>query len=80
MDHMMPEMDGLETTHIIRSINVHNSKVPIIALTANVIKGTEQIFLSNSMDDILPKPIDLILLNSCLRKWLPKLIIEETVK
>jgi signal transduction histidine kinase/CheY-like chemotaxis protein len=80
MDHMMPEMDGLEATHIIRSINAHNSKVPIIALTANVIKGTEQIFLNNRMDDILPKPIDLLLLNSCLRKWLPKLIIEEAVK
>ena len=76
MDHMMPEMDGLEATRIIRDLGGYNSKVPIIALTANAIKGAEQMFLDNHLDGILPKPIDLIPLNLCLRKWLPKQIIK----
>ena len=71
MDHMMPEMDGLETTWRIRSLSPHNSRVPIVALTANVISGMEQMFLDNRMDDFLPKPISITALNLCLRKWLP---------
>jgi len=72
MDHMMPEMDGIETTINIRNLSRYNNKVPIIALTANVIKGTDEMFLNNKMNDILPKPINLDELNYCLRKWLPK--------
>jgi len=71
MDHMMPEMDGIETTAYIRTLGDYNANVPIVALTANVIKGMGELFLSNKMDDILPKPIDLNALNLCLRKWLP---------
>ena len=71
MDHMMPEMDGLETTLRIRSLNNWNEQAPIVALTANVISGMEQMFLDNRMDDFLPKPINISKLNLCLRKWLP---------
>ena len=77
MDHMMPEMDGLEATLHIRGLAGKNAAVPIIALTANAIKGTEQMFLGHGMDDILLKPLEFEELNLCLRKWLPKEIIEE---
>ncbi|MDR2183082.1 MAG: response regulator [Clostridiales bacterium] len=77
MDHMMPEMDGLEATLHIRGLGGKNAMVPIVALTANAIKGTEQMFLGHGMDDILLKPLEFEELNLCLRKWLPKEIIEE---
>ena len=77
MDHMMPEMDGIETTHNLRNLDQY-SQTPIIALTANTIKGTENLFLSNGLNDILAKPIEYRLLNLCLRKWLvPELIEDE---
>ncbi|MCL2364567.1 MAG: ATP-binding protein [Defluviitaleaceae bacterium] len=71
MDQMMPKMDGLEATRLIRSTNAHNQNVPIIALTANVIKGTKELFLNNQMNDVLAKPIDLDAFNHALRRWLP---------
>ncbi|MCL2373616.1 MAG: ATP-binding protein [Treponema sp.] len=76
VDHLMPEMDGLETTRNIRKLGGWNETVPIIALTANAIEGMEQIFLSNQMNDCLFKPIDIPSLNVCLRKWLPPQLIE----
>ncbi|ULQ60826.1 response regulator [Brucepastera parasyntrophica] len=77
MDHMMPGMDGIEATKLIRTINDYYKTVPIIALTANVINGAEKMFLENSFDDLLAKPMDLLSLAQCLYKWLPeKLIIE----
>ena len=78
MDHMMPEMDGIETTKHIRGLNGWNEAVPIIALTANAIAGVEQFFLENRMDDFLPKPVDTASLNRCLKKWLPSDIVIET--
>jgi signal transduction histidine kinase/CheY-like chemotaxis protein len=69
MDHMMPEMDGVETTRRIRELGY--KKIPIIALTANVVEGAENMFLSNQFDDFLAKPIEFASLNRCLRKWLP---------
>jgi signal transduction histidine kinase/CheY-like chemotaxis protein/HPt (histidine-containing phosphotransfer) domain-containing protein len=75
MDHMMPEMDGIETTKLIREMsseNPHYAELPIIALTANAISGTREMFLSHSFNDFLSKPIDTIKLNTILAKWLPK--------
>jgi len=69
MDHMMPEMDGIETTKLIRETYTN---LPIIALTANAISGTQEMFLSNGFNDFLSKPIDIIKLNSILEKWLPE--------
>jgi len=77
MDYMMPEIDGLETTRLIRELGGSNDKVPIIALTANATKDAEQLFLSGRMNDMLTKPMELNALNLCLRKWLPGLVIEE---
>jgi len=75
MDHMMPEMDGIEATKLIREMgkeNSHYADLPVIALTANAISGTKEMFLSNGFNDFLSKPIDTIKLNAILAKWLPK--------
>ena len=69
MDHMMPDMDGVEATKIIREIYAN---LPIIALTANAVSGVKEMFFSNGFNDFLSKPIDTINLNSILEKWLPK--------
>jgi signal transduction histidine kinase/FixJ family two-component response regulator len=68
MDHMMPEMDGIEATKYIREF----SDVPVIAFTANAISGTREMFMENSFNDFLSKPIDVIKLNAVLEKWIPK--------
>ena len=78
MDHMMPEIDGLEATNLIRDLGGWNGKVPIIALTANAIDGMDKIFLKNRMNDYLFKPLNISSLGLCLKKWLPSpLIIKE---
>jgi signal transduction histidine kinase/CheY-like chemotaxis protein len=71
MDHMMPEMDGIEATAKIRALGGHNKTVPIITLTANVLNGAEQMFLDNQFSGFLAKPIEFALLTRCLRQWLP---------
>ncbi|MDR2111005.1 MAG: response regulator [Spirochaetaceae bacterium] len=77
MDHMMPEMDGIETTARIRALGGHNKTVPIIALTANVINGAEAMFIENHFNGLLSKPIEFASLNRCLRRWLSPEKIRE---
>ncbi len=71
MDHMMPEMDGVETLRAIRKeIGTEYARnVPIIALTANAIVGNEEIFLSKGFQAFLSKPIDVGRLDAALRRW-----------
>lgn len=71
MDHMMPEIDGIETTHIIRRLHPEYNDVPIIALTANVVDGAQNIFLEEGMNDFVPKPIELPVIVEKLKTWLP---------
>jgi len=63
MDHMMPEMDGIETTKIIRDMGYDK---PIVALTANAISGSDEIFMKNGFSGFLSKPLDLQQLNKYL--------------
>ncbi len=73
MDHMMPGMDGIEATQIIREIGTeYTGNVPIVALTANAIKGVDQIFLDAGMNDFVAKPIDVKLLGLVMDKWIPQ--------
>jgi CheY-like chemotaxis protein len=65
MDHMMPRMDGIEATKIIRSLGY---KGPIVALTANALTGQAEMFLKNGFDDFISKPIDIRQLNMSLNK------------
>ncbi|MGN0153349.1 MAG: ATP-binding protein [Lachnospiraceae bacterium] len=77
MDHMMPELDGVETTKIIRRIGgEYGKKLPIIAMTANVVNDAKQMFLQNGFQDFLPKPVGLKTIDVILRKWLPGTKIE----
>ena len=78
MDHMMPEMDGVEATKRIRELGGEYLNLPIIALTANALSGTKEMFLANGFNDFLSKPIDTVKLNAILGKWLPKEKQEET--
>ncbi|MDR2546188.1 MAG: transporter substrate-binding domain-containing protein [Lachnospiraceae bacterium] len=83
MDHMMPEMDGVETVRRIRELGGKYESLVIIALTANAIKGAREMFLENSFNDFLPKPIDSVELRKLLRKWLPAdkvVVIDPTQK
>jgi signal transduction histidine kinase/FixJ family two-component response regulator/HPt (histidine-containing phosphotransfer) domain-containing protein len=74
MDHMMPVMDGVETTKAIREMGLN---VPIIALTANVVEGSRELFLNSGMNDMLMKPIDRATLNKMLAYWIPSDKIKE---
>lgn len=71
MDHMMPELDGVETTHIIRRFHPEYNDVPIIALTANAVEGTKEMFCREGMNDFVAKPIELRMLAAKVRQWLP---------
>lgn len=71
MDHMMPELDGVETTRIIRRFHQEYNDVPIIALTANAVEGTKEMFCQEGMNDFVAKPIELRILVSKMRQWLP---------
>lgn len=71
MDHMMPEIDGVETTRIIRRLHPEYNDVPIIALTANAVDGAKKIFLDEGMNDFVPKPIELPVMVDKLKTWLP---------
>ncbi|MBQ8147473.1 MAG: response regulator [Lachnospiraceae bacterium] len=77
MDHMMPVMDGVEATSIIRELDgEYFGKVPIVALTANAMKEAEQLFMDVGMNDILIKPIEVKKMNQMIRKWLPEELIQ----
>jgi CheY-like chemotaxis protein len=70
MDHMMPGMDGIEATETIRALgSEYAGKIPIIALTANAIQGTQAMFLEHGFQDFISKPIDIMELDSVIRKW-----------
>ena len=70
MDHMMPEMDGVEATQIIRSDCEINQGTVVIALTANAIEGAREMYLSNGFQDFLAKPFEKIQLHDMLSKWI----------
>jgi signal transduction histidine kinase/DNA-binding response OmpR family regulator len=71
MDHMMPGMDGIEATRIIRGEigSEYAETVPIIALTADAIIGSEEKFLSSGFQAFLSKPIDVMRLDQVIRQW-----------
>lgn len=74
MDCQMPVMDGFETTRTIRKADsdILNREIPIIALTAQAMRGDEAACREAGMDDYLSKPIEPRLLYEKLSKWLPE--------
>jgi signal transduction histidine kinase/DNA-binding response OmpR family regulator/HPt (histidine-containing phosphotransfer) domain-containing protein len=69
MDHMMPEMDGIEATRIIRN-EIGAKQTPIVALTANAVAGNREMFLSSGFTDFISKPIDINQLDIVLNRWI----------
>lgn len=71
MDHMMPEMDGVEALKTIRALPDEKYKrMPIIALTANATREAQQLYRNEGFDGFLAKPIDIHKMHDILRKWL----------
>ena len=81
MDHMMPKMDGIEATKIIREMGYAQS---VIALTANALIGSEEMFLKNGFDGFISKPLDSrelnIVLNDFIRNKKPPEVVEAARK
>ena len=65
MDHMMPNMDGIEATNILRGMGYDQ---PIVALTANAVAGQAEKFFKNGFTDFISKPIDIRQINAVLNK------------
>lgn len=77
MDHQMPDLNGIETTHIIRRFHKEYETVPIIAFTANASTEIEMMFLNEGLNDCVGKPFELRMLVSKLKRWLPKEKIQK---
>ncbi|MCL2498990.1 MAG: ATP-binding protein [Defluviitaleaceae bacterium] len=81
MDHMMPKMDGIEATKIIRDLGYTK---PIVALTANAVTGQSDMFMENGFDGFISKPIDMrelnIYLNRLIRDKQPPEVIAKARK
>lgn len=81
LDHMMPEPDGIETLHMIRSDDSSlNKDTPVIVLTANAVAGSRQRYMDEGFADYLTKPLDATLLEETIREYLPsgKIIAGES--
>ncbi len=72
MDIQMPGMNGLEATAKIRANDGPCQRIPIIALTANAVKGDRERYLAGGMNDYLSKPLDKNALRQCVDFWLRK--------
>jgi signal transduction histidine kinase/CheY-like chemotaxis protein/HPt (histidine-containing phosphotransfer) domain-containing protein len=77
MDHMMPEMGGIEATAAIRKLEARNEvsgkngkQIPIVALTANAVMGMREMFMENGFTDFISKPIDVSKLDEILDRWI----------
>jgi signal transduction histidine kinase/ActR/RegA family two-component response regulator len=75
LDHMMPEMDGIEAARRIRAMGGPRAELPIIALTANAVSGAQEMFLSSGFTGFLSKPMDTDALARGLLRWLPERFI-----
>lgn len=80
LDHMMPELDGVETLHQMKEMSTHKCKeTPVIALTANAIQGAREMYLKEGFDDFLSKPIQPEKLEKMIKARLPKELIVTVV-
>ena len=79
MDIQMPEIDGYETTRLIKDV-LGMGKLPIIAMTANVLPTDQQECLAAGMNDYIEKPININLMIEKLQKYCPQQPLEQTSK
>lgn len=82
IDHMMPEMDGIETLHEIKVLAQHidfpNKNTPVIVLTANAVAGAREMYLTEGFEEFLTKPVDAELMEQTICKYLPKELIQTS--
>ena len=79
LDHMMPEMDGVETLKKLRAQkNGPNTNTPVVALTANAIQGAREYYLDMGFENYLYKPIDEGYLYMVLQEYIPKELVSYT--
>ena len=72
LDHMMPEMDGVDTLHRMKQMDCFVQNPPtVIALTANAVIGAREGYLNEGFTDYLSKPIDYVKLEEMIWKYLP---------
>lgn len=74
MDHMMPEMDGIETFHRLRSIPL-NCDAPVIMLTANALAGMREMYIGEGFADYISKPVRGEKLEEVIRRCLPQQLV-----
>lgn len=72
LDHMMPEMDGVETLKRLRKMTEEGEALTVIAFTANAVSSAREMFLREGFDEFVSKPIEYLELERVLRKVLPK--------
>ena len=73
LDHMMPEMDGIETLHRMKELEGNmNADTPVIVLTANAVSGSREKYLEEGFTDYMTKPVSYLALKNSLLKYLPE--------
>ena len=68
LDHMMPELDGIVTLHILKKIDGYDIP-PVVALTANAITGMKEMYLKEGFNEYLSKPINTMELDKLINKY-----------
>jgi CheY-like chemotaxis protein/HPt (histidine-containing phosphotransfer) domain-containing protein len=71
IDHLMPEMDGIETMHKIREFGGNCETLPLVALTGSVGENTRDMFLGEGFNDYLQKPLNINELCEVIKKYVP---------
>ena len=80
LDHMMPEMDGMETMSRMKQMQDNRcADTPVIMLTANAIMGARENYLAAGFDDFLAKPIEQEKLDKIMIQWMPPEKIRSSV-
>ena len=78
LDHLMPEMDGIETLQNMKLLEENpNRNTPVIMLTANAIVGAKEEYMEAGFTDYLTKPVQETLLHEMIMKYLPKELYES---
>lgn len=80
LDHMMPEMDGIETLHRMQQFSGHPCQdTPVVVLTANAVSGAKEKYLAEGFHDFLSKPIVPEKLENMLKRMLPQELLQEAL-
>lgn len=77
LDHRMPQMDGVETLHLLREKEGMNHDTPVIALTANAVSGASEFYISEGFSDFLAKPVSGNKLEKMIARYLPKEVLDS---